>query len=161
MKNNKWILLAEDNINIAELTLIALGADKLGCTVVVARDGLEAMDCLFCRGEFQARNDGPPVVAVLDVKMPKMDGLEVLRQMKSDERLKSVPVVMFTSSRQESDIIRSYRLGANAYVVKPVDFHEFSKTIRLVGEFWTMINEPLPEYGPGIPNQPPQLADAV
>ena len=161
MKNNKWILLAEDDFTTAELTTLALEADSLGCTVVVAHDGLEALDCLYHRGEFQARNGGPPLLALLDLKMPRVDGLEVLRQIKSDERLKSVPGVRFTSSREESDLVRSYHLGANAYVVKPVDFQAFSRAIRLVGEFWTTVNEPSPENLPPVPRSHPQMVNAA
>ena len=160
MNNHKWILLAEDDAAIAQLTTMSLNADKLGFTILVARDGLEALDCLYHRGAFQTRESGRPAVVLLDLKMPRLDGLEVLRRIKADERLRSVPVVMFTSSRQESDLVRSYHLGANAYVVKPVDFHEFSRALKLVAEFWTTINETLPEDCLEARNQHSQLAAA-
>ncbi|HWW03071.1 MAG TPA: response regulator [Candidatus Acidoferrum sp.] len=157
MKNNKWILLAEDDVCVAELTMLALDADKLGCTVVVARDGSEALDCLYHRGRFVACGPGRPALVLLDLKMPRVDGLEVLRQIKSAEQLKSVPVVMLTSSREDSDLVRSYALGANAYVVKPVDFQEFSRAVRLIGEFWTTVNEPSPGSGADTRDGQPAL----
>jgi len=148
MKEPKWILLVEDDINIAELTKMALEAAELGCAVVVTHDGSEALDCLYHRGEFRGKDGHPPILALLDLNMPKVNGLEVLRQIKSDERLRAVPVVMFSSSREESDVARSYRLGANAYVVKPVGYTEFERAVRAVGQFWSSVNEPSPEYFP-------------
>ena len=145
MKKLKWILLAEDDAPLAELTIQALSADELACEVVVARDGAEALDCLYHRNEFQARPGGNPVFVLLDIKMPKLNGLEVLEQIKSDTELKDTPVIMFSASRELTDVSRSYELGANAYVVKPADFREFSKTLQCVGRFWAGINEPPPE----------------
>lgn len=163
MKKTKWILLAEDDAPLAELTTLALAPEKLACEVVVAHDGAEALDCLRYRGEFQTRIEGPPVFVLLDLKMPKMDGLEVLRQIKSDAQLKNIPVVIFTSSREPADVRRSYQLGVNAYVVKPADFQEFSEALDQVGRFWTRWNEQLPETAFGKPKQhePPQLAAVV
>ena len=145
MKKSKWILLAEDDAPLAELTTLALAPEKLACEVIVARDGVEAMDCLRRRGELLTRAEGHPALVLLDLKMPRVDGLEVLRQIKSDARLKHIPVVMFTSSREQADVIRSYQLGANAYVVKPVDFQKFNETLAGIGRFWMMLNELPPE----------------
>jgi DNA-binding response OmpR family regulator len=111
---------------------------------VVARDGQKALDYLYCRGEFSARSNDNPAVMLLDLKLPKVDGLQVLQQIKSDERLKLIPVVVLTSSHEEKDMMRSYKLGVNAYVVKPVDFHEFVNAIKELGVFWAVINEPPP-----------------
>jgi CheY-like chemotaxis protein len=112
--------------------------------VVVTRDGEEALDYLFCRGRFKGRTNGNPAVLLLDLKLPKVDGLEVLQQIKSDEKLRLIPVVVLTSSREERDMVASYKLGVNAYVVKPVDFHEFVNAIKELGVFWAIINEPPP-----------------
>lgn len=138
------ILLAEDNHHDAELTLAALDEYHLANEVVVARDGAEALDYLHGRGQFTGHANGLPVVVMLDLKMPKVDGLEVLRQIRSDPALKAIPVVMLTSSREEQDLIRSYELGANAYVVKPVDFEKFVASIKQIGFFWAIVNEPPP-----------------
>jgi CheY-like chemotaxis protein len=140
----KRILLAEDNVHDVELTLTALGEHNLANEVIVVRDGAEALDYLFHRGQFAGHANGLPVVVLLDLKMPKVDGLEVLRQMKSDPSLKHIPVVMITSSREEQDLVRSYQLGVNAYVVKPMDFQQFVTSIKEVGFFWAIINEPPP-----------------
>jgi CheY-like chemotaxis protein len=140
----KRILLAEDSERDAELTLAALGENNLANEVVVVRDGAEALDYLYHRSKFDGHANGLPVVVLLDLKMPKVDGLEVLRQMKTDSVLKHVPVVMITSSREEQDLVRSYQLGVNAYVVKPVDFQQFVASIKQVGFFWAIINEPPP-----------------
>ena len=140
----KRILLAEDNNHDVELTLAALAEHNLANEVVVARDGAEALDYLHGRGRFAGHANGLPVVVLLDLKMPKVDGLEVLRQIRSDPTLKAIPVVMLTSSREEQDLIRSYELGANAYVVKPVDFEKFVASIKQIGCFWAIINEPPP-----------------
>ena len=140
----KRILLAEDNERDVELTLTALEEYNLANEVVVVHDGAEALDYLYNRGKFAGHANGLPVVVLLDLKMPKVDGLEVLRQMKSDITLKQVPVVMVTSSREEQDLVRSYALGVNAYVVKPVDFQKFVESIRQIGFFWAVINEPPP-----------------
>ncbi len=134
------ILLAEDNPNDVELTLTALEENNLANEVVVVRDGEEALDYLYCRGPFKMRDEGNPAVVLLDLKMPKVDGLEVLRQVKSDPALRMIPVVVLTSSREDRDIVESYSLHANAYVVKPVDFHEFVDAIKELGLFWGIIN---------------------
>ncbi len=140
----KRILLAEDNQHDVELTLAALSEHHLANEVVVVRDGAEALDYLNHRGQFANHVNGQPVVVLLDLKMPKVDGLEVLRQMREDPALKYIPVVMITSSREEQDLVRSYQLGVNAYVVKPVDFQKFMESIKQVGFFWAIINEPPP-----------------
>jgi CheY-like chemotaxis protein len=138
------ILIVEDDPNDAELTLTALADYNLANEVVVTRDGQQALDYLYCRGEFSARTTGNPAVMLLDLKLPKIGGLEVLQQVKSDERLKMIPVVVLTSSNEEKDMMRSYSLGVNAYVVKPVDFHEFVNAVKELGVFWAVINEPPP-----------------
>ena len=138
------ILLVEDDPNDVELTLTALTDFNLANEVVVARDGQQALDYLYCRGEFSTRSTGNPAVMLLDLKLPKVGGLEVLQQIKSDERLKMIPVVVLTSSHEEKDKIRSYNFGVNAYVVKPVDFHEFVNPVKELGVFWAVINEPPP-----------------
>jgi CheY-like chemotaxis protein len=140
----KRILLVEDNEKDIELTLAALGEYNLANEVVVVRDGAEALDFLYRRGEFAARPEGLPVVVLLDLKMPRVDGLEVLHQVKNDALLKRIPVVMMTSSREEQDLVKSYALGANAYVVKPVDFQQFVDSIKQIGIFWAILNEPPP-----------------
>jgi CheY-like chemotaxis protein len=141
MADLKRILLAEDNANDLELTLAALQQNRLANEVVTVRDGAEALDYLYARGAWAARAPLPPLLVLLDLKMPKVDGLEVLRQIKADPQLRGIPVVMLTSSREESDLIRSYDLGVNAYVVKPVDFSEFMDAVRQLGAFWAVINE--------------------
>ena len=145
MEDLKRILLAEDSVKDVELTLTALEEKHLANKVDVVRDGEEALDYLYRRGSFQSRPGGNPAVVLLDIKMPKVNGLEVLRQIKSDEKLKTVPVVVLTSSREEQDMVESYRLGVNAYVVKPVDFNQFVDAVKEVGAFWAVINEPPPE----------------
>jgi CheY-like chemotaxis protein len=140
----KRILLAEDNQNDVELTLAALEEYNLANEVVVVRDGVEALDYLNRRGKFTDHANGVPAVVLLDLKMPRMDGLEALKQLRSDPRFKHVPVVMITSSREEQDLVRSYELGVNAYVVKPVDFQKFVECIKQIGFFWALINEPPP-----------------
>lgn len=144
MKEIHSILLAEDNPQDVELTLAALAEHNLANEVVVVTDGSEALDYLYLRGRFKLRADGYPAVVMLDLKMPKVDGLEVLRTIKSDEKLKSIPVVMLTSSREEQDLVRSYGLGVNAYVVKPVDFQSFVQAVKQIGVFWAVHNEPPP-----------------
>ena len=138
------ILLVEDDPKDVELTLTALEEYHLANEVVVARDGEEALDYLYRRGSFATRLNDNPAVLLLDLKLPKVDGLEVLQQIKSDENLKIIPVVVLTSSHEEKDMVASYRLGVNAYVVKPVDFHEFVNAIGELGFFWAVINEPPP-----------------
>jgi CheY-like chemotaxis protein len=140
----KRILLAEDNQNDVELTLSALEEYNLANEVVVVRDGVEVIDYLLQRGQFADHPNGIPAVILLDLKMPRMDGLEALRQLRADPRFKRVPVVMITSSREEQDLVRSYELGVNAYVVKPVDFQKFVECIKQIGFFWALINEPPP-----------------
>jgi len=140
----KRILLVEDNERDIELTLAALEENNLANEVVVARDVAEALDYLYSRGKFVGHANGLPVVLLLDLKMPKVDGLEVLRQMRDETVLKHVPVVMITSSREEQDLVKSYQLGVNAYVVKPVDFQQFAKSIKEIGFFWAIVNEPPP-----------------
>ncbi|GIZ52301.1 response regulator [Noviherbaspirillum aridicola] len=140
----KPILLVEDNPNDLELTLIALEKSHLANEVVVVRDGAEALEYLECRGAFIGRVSGNPAVILLDLKLPKVDGLEVLRHIRQSETLKSTPVVMLTSSREEQDVVRSYALGVNAYVVKPVEFKEFVRAIADLGVFWAVLNEPPP-----------------
>lgn len=144
MTTLKRILLAEDNKKDVELTLAALAEHRLANTVTVVRDGAEALDYMYRRGKYAGHDDGLPVVVLLDLKMPKVDGLEVLRQMKSDPQLKNIPVVMLTSSREEQDLVTSYNLGVNAYVVKPVDFAQFVESIKTLGCFWAVLNEPPP-----------------
>lgn len=138
------ILLVEDDPSDVELTLEALSEYNLANEVAVARDGKMALDYLYRRGEFSARSEENPAVMLLDLKLPKVDGLEVLQQVKSDERLMMIPVVVLTSSQEERDMMRSYKLGVNAYVVKPVDFHEFINAIKELGVFWGIINQPPP-----------------
>lgn len=140
----KRILLVEDSPNDVELTLEALAEHNLANDVEVARDGEEALDYIYHRGVFSGRPGGNPVVILLDLKLPKVNGLEVLKQIRSDENLKLIPVVVLTSSNEESDRIESYNLGVNAYVVKPVDFHDFLDAVKGLGIFWAIINEPPP-----------------
>ncbi len=138
------ILLVEDDPRDVELVMTTLAEHNLANEVTVAYDGEEALDYLYCRGNFKTRPDGNPAVILLDLKLPKVNGLEVLRQIRTDEKLRMIPVVVLTSSREEKDWIESYRLGVNAYVVKPVDFHEFVDAVRELGVFWGVINEPPP-----------------
>jgi CheY-like chemotaxis protein len=138
------ILLVEDDPKDVELTLTALEEYKLVNEVVVAHDGEEALDYLYRRGNYAARANGNPAVLLLDLKLPKVDGLEVLQQIRSDDKLKMIPVVVLTSSHEERDLVASYKLGVNAYVVKPVDFHEFVNAVKELGGFWALINEPPP-----------------
>ena len=138
------ILIVEDDPRDVELTLTALEDYKLANEVVVCRDGQEALDYLNSRGKFSDRINENPAVMLLDLKLPKVDGLEVLQQIKSDERLRMIPVVVLTSSHEEKDMMRSYKLGVNAYVVKPVDFHEFVNAVKELGAFWAVVNEPPP-----------------
>jgi CheY-like chemotaxis protein len=145
MTTLRRILLAEDNANDVELTLAALAQHRLANQVDVVRDGTEALDYLHRRGAFANRAGGHPVVILLDLKMPKVNGLEVLRAIKEDPALMTIPVVMLTSSREEGDLIRSYELGVNAYVVKPVEFSDFMTAVSQLGGFWALVNEAPPE----------------
>jgi CheY-like chemotaxis protein len=138
------ILLAEDNANDVELTLAALQTNHVVNDVIVVRDGAEALDFLYRRNGFADRLPDNPGLILLDLKMPKVDGVEVLRQVKSDPALKTIPVVMLTSSREEQDVLRTYDLGVNAYVVKPVVFSDFVNAVKVLGQFWAVINEPPP-----------------
>ena len=138
------ILLVEDNADDVELTLAALEGNRVANEVVVVRDGAEALDYLYRRGEHADRHPDPPGLILLDLKMPKVDGVEVLRQVKADAALRSIPVVMLTSSREEQDLVTSYNLGVNAYVVKPVVFEEIVKALKVLGQFWVVVNEPPP-----------------
>ncbi len=140
------ILLVEDSPEDAELTLHSLRRNNLANRIHWARDGEEALDFLFCRGAFSSRSfQHPPKVVLLDLKLPKVDGLEVLRILKEDPRTKAIPVVVLTSSREEADVVRGYRNGANSYVQKPVDFEQFREAVKQLGLFWLVTNEPPPE----------------
>ena len=138
------ILLVEDDPKDIDLTLTALEEYKLANEVVVLRDGAEALDYLHMRGNYSSRATENPAVLLLDLKLPKVDGLEVLQQIRSDETLKLIPVVVLTSSHEERDMVASYKLGVNAYVVKPVNFHEFVNAVKELGVFWALINQPPP-----------------
>lgn|SRR5574341_1146585 len=157
MADLKRILLVEDSLRDAELALDALALNHLANEVVHVQDGAEALDYLFRRGRFFGRTNGQPAVVLLDLKMPKVDGIEVLRQIKGDPALKTIPVVVMTSSREERDLLDSYQLGVNAYVVKPVKFHDFVEAVKQVGGFWAVINEPPPgsDRGGNQPDQTP------
>lgn len=144
MSNLGRILLVEDDPKDVELTLTALEEYKLANEVVVAHDGEEALDYLYRRGNFATRSTDNPAVLLLDLKLPKVDGLEVLQQIKTDAKLKLIPVVVLTSSHEEKDMVTSYKLGVNGYVVKPVDFHEFVNAVKELGIFWALVNEPPP-----------------
>jgi CheY-like chemotaxis protein len=148
MNTVRPILLVEDSLNDIELTLAALQQNNVANEVIVARHGGEALDYLYRRGKFKDRPPVLPVVVFLDLKMPKVDGMEVLRQVKGDENLKTIPIVILTSSREEVDLVKTYQLGVNAYVVKPVGFAQFTDAIRQAGVFWAVVNEP-----PPIPKQ--------
>ena len=137
------ILLVEDNQDDMDLALHALRREKLANNVFVARDGEEALDFLFCRGAFAERSfDCPPKMVLLDLKLPKVDGMEVLKQVKGDPRTKTIPVVIMTSSKEERDLVAGYNLGANSYIQKPVDFDQFRDTVKSVGLYWLVINQP-------------------
>jgi len=144
MTSLKRILLVEDSPRDAELILDALGGHELANEVVHLRDGADALDYLYRRGTFADRADGQPAMILLDLKLPKVDGLEVLRQIKGDSALMRIPVVMMTSSREEQDLLDSYQVGVNAYVVKPMKFHDFVEAVSQVGAFWGVINEEPP-----------------
>jgi len=147
MVNIRTILLAEDNKKDVELTLEALSEHSLANHVVVVKDGVETMAYLRYEDNYKLRKQGNPAVLLLDIKMPRMDGIEVLKAIRSDDKLKTIPVVILTSSREESDLIKSYELGVNAYVVKPVNFKDFIEAIKQIGIFWALLNELPPEKG--------------
>lgn len=148
----KRILLAEDSSNDVELILTALAEHNLANEVVVVRDGAEALDYLYRRGIYRLRTPGNPAIVLLDIKMPKLSGLDVLGQIRADPQIHKIPVVMLTSSNHEKDLIEGYQLGANAYVVKPVDFQEFVQVIKVLGLFWAVVNQPPP--GTVLPTTP-------
>ncbi|OLE97081.1 MAG: two-component system response regulator [Cyanobacteria bacterium 13_1_20CM_4_61_6] len=136
------ILLVEDSQEDLDLTLHSLGHERVATDIIVARDGEEALDLLFCRGAGSGRSfENPPRLVLLDLKLPKVDGLEVLRQIKSDPRTRTIPVVILTSSKEERDLIRGYELGVNSYIQKPVDFEQFRKTIKQLGLYWLITNQ--------------------
>lgn len=141
----KTILLAEDNSKDVELTIEAMAENNLGNQVIIVKDGIEAMEYLRREGKYKLRNAGNPCVILLDIKMPRMDGIEVLRSIRSDDKFKKIPVVMITSSREERDLIKTYELGVNAYVVKPVSFQQFIEAVKQIGSFWAVLNELPPE----------------
>ncbi len=138
----KEILLADDDPRDVELTTAALMEHKISNKIAVVRDGVEALDYLYCRGKYENRTTGNPLLVLLDLKMPKVDGLEVLKAVKEDATLKSIPVVMLTSSEEEKDVVKSYDLGGNAYVVKPVEFEAFVSVVKRIGLFWILTNQP-------------------
>jgi CheY-like chemotaxis protein len=138
------ILIVEDDPNDVELTLTALGDYNLVNEVIVTRDGQQALDYLYSQGQYAGRSPENPAVMLLDLKLPKISGLEILQKIKADDRLKTIPVVVLTSSNEEKDVMRSYSLGVNAYVVKPVEFHEFVNAVKELGAFWAIVNVPPP-----------------
>ncbi|MBI2939285.1 MAG: response regulator [Chloroflexi bacterium] len=143
MPNEVEILLVEDNPSDVELTLHAFKRYNLTNRVHVVRDGAEALDFIFCSGEYAGRSfQNTPRVILLDLKLPLVDGLEVLRRIKADPRTRPIPVVVLTSSREERDIVESYKLGVNSYIVKPVDFEQFTESVRQLGLYWVLLNEP-------------------
>lgn len=145
MEDHIEILLVEDNPDDVELTLHALRKEKLANRIEIARDGEEALDFLFCRGAYAGRSfETPPKVVLLDLKLPKVDGLEVLRQVKANPRTKAIPVVILTASREEKDLVNGYQLGVNAYIQKPVDFDQFREMVKRLGLHWLVINQPSP-----------------
>jgi CheY-like chemotaxis protein len=144
MNDLKRILLVEDDPKDVELTLAGLTDYNLANEVIVTRDGEEALDYLRRTGKYQTRPHGNPAVMLLDLKLPKVNGFEVLEQVRADENLKMIPVVVLTSSHEERDLVKSYKLGVNAYVVKPVEFHQFVNAVKELGAFWAVVNEPPP-----------------
>jgi CheY-like chemotaxis protein len=154
----RHILLVEDDPRDAKLTFAALHEFNLANKVAIVSDGEQALDYLYCRGEFQNRDGGNPVAVLLDLKMPKVDGLEVLRTMKADRNLKTIPVIMLTSSRETPDLTECYSQGVNAYVVKPVEFGEFAKAVKQLGIFWVAVNEPPPMTGEAVSSRTGRLS---
>lgn len=153
MTELKRILLIEDSVYDVELILTALSENALANEVVVVRDGEEALDYLYRRGVFRLRLEGNPIVILLDLKLPKIDGIEVLSVLKADPMLRLIPVVVLTSSQEEPDLLHCYELGTNAYVVKPIDFHEFVEVIKQVGLFWAVVNQPPPDLPAPMPSE--------
>jgi CheY-like chemotaxis protein len=151
-REQKFVLLADDDMVVAEIVTHTLSQHDPGLQIVHVRDGVEALDFLYCRERYEHREPVNPTVILLDVKMPRLDGLEVLRQVKNDDNLKSTPVVMLTSSQHESDIRDCYQAGANAYVVKPVEFRTFSAVLQQIDTFWMRINQPAPDRHPATPS---------
>jgi|SRR5882672_5793408 len=148
--NEVDILLVEDNQDDMDLALHSLRRENLANKIFVARDGEEALEFLFCRGAFAQRSfDHPPKIVLLDLKLPKVDGIEVLRQVKGDTRTKLIPVVILTSSKEERDVVDGYNLGANSYIQKPVDFEQFRSTVKQAGLYWLVTNQPPPTNGKG------------
>jgi len=145
MDGLRTILLAEDNPKDVELTLEAMAENSLANHIIVVKDGVEALEYLRCQGKYKLRKTGNPALILLDIKMPRMDGIEVLRNIRSDDKLKRIPVVVLTSSREENDLINTYELGVNAYVLKPVDFKQFIEAVKQIGSFWAVLNELPPE----------------
>ena len=135
------ILLVEDSVQDAELTKRALKRHNVANDIAWVRDGVEALEYLFCEGAYAGRDSGPPKLVLLDMKMPRMDGLQVLARLKANEQTKTIPVVMLTSSREEKDLLESYKLGVNSYIVKPVDFEQFAETVSQVGMYWVLSNQ--------------------
>ncbi len=148
LDETKVILLVEDNPDDEALTLRAFAKNNIGNRIVIARDGAEALDWLFKRGQHAERSEPEPQIVLLDLKLPKVDGLEVLRQMRDDPRTKLMPVVILTSSKEESDVLRGYELRANSYIRKPVDFARFVEAVREIGMYWLVLNEPPPVLPP-------------
>jgi len=146
MDGLRTILLAEDNPKDIELTLEAMAENSLANHIIVVKDGVEALEYLRCQGKYKLRKAGNPALILLDIKMPRMDGIELLRNIRSDAALKRIPVVVLTSSREENDLINTYELGVNAYVLKPVDFKQFIEAVKQIGSFWAVLNE-LPSEG--------------
>ena len=145
MTKIKTIVLTEDNPKDVELTLEAMAENNLANNIVVVKDGVELLEYLKREGNFKSRKSENPAFILLDIKMPRMDGLEALRIIRGDEKLKTIPVVILTSSREEQDLFNSYNLGVNAYVVKPVNFHAFVEAVKQIGIFWALLNELPPE----------------
>ena len=142
----KTILIVDDSRNDIELAIAALSEKNLANEVVIAEDGIEALDFLYKRGKFADHQNGNPVVILLDIKMPRMDGIEVLKRIRSEPRFQLIPVIMVTSSAEEKDLVESYKLGANSYVVKPVDIVQFIDAIKVLGQYWAVINQPPPSF---------------
>ena len=141
MDELRTILLAEDNPKDVELTLEAMAENSLANNIIVVKDGVEALEYLRCQGKYKLRKAGNPALILLDIKMPRMDGIELLRNIRGDAALKRIPVVVLTSSREENDLINTYELGVNAYVLKPVDFKQFIEAVKQIGSFWAVLNE--------------------